>query len=577
MKNPAIGRTRSPTSKSSTGDYVAIGIAYAEDAVADKKRKRYGRKIRKAARRFLRDLKRAQSKRPPFVWSPRQANRSCEFLECLPHVEGHWGSPTIKLHPAQIFFVIQLFGFRNHDGGRRFTSALWAVARKNTKSTLAAGILLYCQSYENELGPQVVSAATTGKQARIVFNIAKRMVERTDAMREALSLEPFAHSIVSYDNGGAFVPINAKASSQDGLNPSHVGLDEIHAHKTHDLLNVLRSAAGARRNPLFLYTTTEGYENPGPWGELRTFAERVLDGVIEADHFLAVLYTIDDDDDDFDERAYIKANPLIDVNPILLTEIRKEAIEARAMPGRLAEFRIKRLNRRAAAANAWVNLTRWSKCNGAVPLDKLVAARCWASFDLASTRDLTAWRLLWLLDDVYYTWGRFWVPADTVHQRTERGTVPYASWIERGFIEQTAGNVTDYSVVEARILEDCARFSPERIAYDEWNAGYLVNRLIDQDLPLEKFVQGTRSYNPAMKACEHAYMNGRLRHGGDPVLQWCAANVVPTTDANMNMKPDKKRSADKIDGMTALLMCFGLAEAHIEGDVAGFLANPVIA
>jgi phage terminase large subunit-like protein len=577
LKNPATGRTRSPTSKNSTADYVAIGIAYAEDAVADKKRTRYGRKIRKAARRFLRDLKRAQGKRPPFVWSPGQANRACAFLERLPHVEGQWPTPTITLHPAQIFFVVQLFGFRNHDGGRRFTSAIYAIARKNAKSTLAAGILLYCLCYENEVGPQVVSAATTGAQAWIVFNIARRMAERTEDLREAMALEVFARSIVSYDNGGMFRPINAKASTQDGLNPSHAGLDEIHAHKTHDLLNVLRSAAGARRNPLFLYTTTEGYENPGPWAELRTFSDRVLDNVIDAEHFLIVFYAVDDDDGDFDESAYIKANPLIDVNPILLTEIRKEAIEARAMPGRLAEFRIKRLNRRAASASAWVNLTRWRKCDGAVPLDELVGAPCWGAFDLASTRDLTAWRLLWLKDGVFYTWGRQWVPDEGVTQRTERGTAPYAAWVESGYVERTEGNATDYGIVEARILEDCARFSPQLIGFDEWNAGYLVNRLIDAGMPLEKFVQGTRSYNPAMKACEHAYMTGRLRHGGDPVLQWCAANLVPTTDANLNMKPDKKRSADKIDAMTALLMCFGLAEATEGGDVAGFLANPIIA
>jgi phage terminase large subunit-like protein len=488
-----------------------------------------------------------------------------------------WASPTIKLHPAQIFFVAQLFGFRTHDGGRRFTSALWAIARKNTKSTLAAGILLYCQCYEPEVGPQVISAATTGQQSRIVFNIAKRMVERTEDMRDGLALEVFANSIASYANGGSFRPINAKASTQDGLNPSHVGLDEIHAHKTGDLLNVLRSAAGARRNPLFLYTTTEGYQNPGPWGELRTFAERVLDNVIEADHFLVVFYALDDDDDDFDEHAYIKANPLIEVNPILLTEIRKEAIEARAMPGRLAEFRIKRLNRPAAAASTWINLTRWRRCDGRVPLDELIGCPCWAAFDLASTSDLTAWRLLWQREDQWYTWGRFWVPSEATAQRTERGTAPYAAWIAAGHIEQTEGNVTDYAVIESRILEDAARFSPRLIAYDEWNAGYLVNRLMDQQLPLQKFVQGTRSYNPAMRACERVYMTGNLHHGGDPVLQWCAANVVPTTDSNMNTKPDKKRSADKIDGMTALLMCFGLAEAQSEGDIAGFLANPIVA
>jgi hypothetical protein len=160
------------------------------------------------------------------------------------------------------------------------------------------------------------------------------MVEQTPDLREAFGLEARANAITRVEVGGSFKPINAKASTQDGLNPSHTVLDEVHAHKTHDLLNVLQSAAGARANPLWLYTTTEGYETPGPWPELRHFARQVLEGVIEADHFLALYYAVDEKDDDFDEAAWPKANPLMDVNPLLLAEIRKAAIEAKAMPGR---------------------------------------------------------------------------------------------------------------------------------------------------------------------------------------------------------------------------------------------------
>ncbi len=542
-------------------NYVQIAIDYAKSILADKKGKENGNLIRQAAKRFLDDLKRAKAKRAPFVFDEWHACDPCDFIEKLPHVEGVWETPNIVLHPSHIFFLVQLFGFRNKDGSRRFTSALFAVARKNAKSTLASAILLYCECCENEPGAQIISAATTGSQARIIFNVAKRMAEKTADLREAFGLECWANAISRVETGATFKPINAKASTQDGLNPSHVGLDEIHAHKTSDLLNVLTSAAGARRSPLWLYTTTEGYANSGPWGDLRHFAKQLLNGVFgnTADHFLVVFYAVDDDDGDFDEAAWKKANPLHDANPHLLTAIRKESVEAKAMPSKLAEFRIKRLNRPSASAEGWIDLLKWKACAGAVDLSFLEGKQCWAAIDLASTRDLTAWRLLWLVDGVYYTWGRFWVPKAAVAQRTERGTIPYASWVEAGKIQQTEGDVTDYAEVEKDILADCQRFNPKQIGFDAWNATDLVNRMVSSGQPMVKFIQGPKSYNPAMKACETAYISGKLRHGGDPVLAWNAANLVPRRDENLNMAPDRKRSAEKIDGMVALLMCFGLA------------------
>jgi len=321
-------------------DYVAIAKDYAKKAIADKKRKKHGLLIQQAATRFLEDLKRAKTAECEFYFDAKQANKPCWFIELLPHVEGKWNSAGIELHPAQVFFIVQLFGFRNKiTHQRRFTSALYATARKSGKSTLSAAILLYCLCCENEQGAQVMSAATTFQQASIIFNIAKRMCEVESDLREHYGLECFSKSILRHPIGGFFQPVHAKASTQDGLNPSHVGLDEIHAHKTPDLLNVLQSAAGARANPLWLFTTTEGYTNPGPWSEIRMFAKRLLNGIFKdtADHFLVVFFAIDEEnktlgivaDDEFNEKCWIKANPLIEVNPHLLTAIRKEAIEAK--------------------------------------------------------------------------------------------------------------------------------------------------------------------------------------------------------------------------------------------------------
>lgn len=470
------------------------------------------------------------------------------------------------LHPAHVFLLVNLFGFRKPDGTRRFTTLLYAVARKNAKSTILAGILLYCQLAEDEVGPQVVSAATTGAQARIVFNIAKRMVEQTPDLRAAFNAEAFANAIASYDNGGTFKPINSKASTQDGLNPSAVGVDEVHAHQTHDLLNVLRSAAGARTNPLFAFTTTEGYENPGPWQELRTFAQQVMQGVIEADHFLGIIYALDPEDDDFDERAWPKANPLMDVNPLLLAEIRKAAAEAKGMPGSLAEFRIKRLNRPASTATGFIDLPKWNLCDKPVDLEKVRGLPCWGGLDLAATQDIVALVLIWLGDDgTIYVWCRFWVPSEAIKRREARGVTPYAGWAEQGLLTVVDGEVVDYDAIETEVVRVHREFGVTEFAFDPWNATQLVGRLIDQhSVPMIEFVQGFKSYHPAMQALQRAYVGGDLTHGGNPVLRWMASNLVAITDENNNLKPSKKRSADKIDGMCALMMALGISQVSAE-------------
>ena len=514
-------------------------------------------------------MERTKAPDAPYRFDGWHAADACGFIEKLPHVEGKWDTATIVLHPAHVFFVVNLFGFRKPDGTRRFSTGLLKIARKNAKSTLAAGILLYCQCCEDEPGAQLITAATTGSQARIVFNVAKRMVELTPDLREAFALEPFANSVARWQTGSSFKPINAKASTQDGLNPSHTALDEIHAHKTHDLLNVLQSAAGARKNPLWLYMTTEGYETPGPWPELRQFALLILEGQVQAEHFLVVIFELDDEegepgqpgyraaDDDFDESRWVKANPLIEVNKILLSKIREAAIEAKQMPGSLAEFRIKRLNRRSSTAKGWIKFQNWKACAKPVDLEYLAQYPCWGGLDLASTTDLASFRLLWKLDGVYYTWGRRWVPEHAVQQRTIRGTVPYAAWVGSGLLEQTPGEVTDHAVIEAAIVEAHGRFKIQSIGYDGWNAAQLVAKLKTSGVAMEQFIQGPKSYHPAMQEFERSYIAGHFHYGVDQVLTWCASNLIVRHDVNLNMAPDKKKAPDKVDDMVALLMAFG--------------------
>lgn len=546
-------------------DYVAIALAYARRVVADRKGTFTGKLIRQAAKRFLDDLKRAQKKSCPFYFDPWHAADPCDFIEKLPHVEGTWDKREIVMHPSHVFFVVNLFGFRKRkDKTRRFTRALFAVARKNAKSTLSAAILLYCQCCEDEAGAQVITAATTYDQAAIIFKVAKAMVERTPDLAEGFGLEVFSKAISRREIGATFKALHAKASTQDGLNPSHVGLDEIHAHKNADLLNVLQSASGARRSPLFLFTTTEGYENPGPWADQRRFAKETLAGVhshADTDHYLFVYYAIDDEDEDFDEAVWPKANPLWDVNPHLQTAIRDEAAEAKHMPSKAAEFRIKRLNRPSSSATGHIDLHKWKRCDGAVNLDWLEGKPCTGGLDLASTADLTVFRLVWNVDGVIYTHAWRWVPESAIAQRTARGTVPYASWVAQGFLKQTEGDVTDYEIVEKDMAVVLERFRPTKVGFDSWNSEQLVLALQKHEIEgveFLKFIQGTKSYHPCIQALDVFYGGKNLAHGGDPVLGWCASNLVLKTDDNMNKAPSKKRSSEKIDDMCALYMAIGV-------------------
>lgn len=549
-------------------DYVRIALEYAWDAKRDKRRKKYCKWVRLAAIRFIRDLERAENDPDcSFYFDAWEANNPCDFIEQLPHVEGVWDDPTIVLEPWQIFNTVNMFGFRRRsDSFRRFNTVYLEVGRKNAKSTWAAGIALYCECCEGENGPQCFTAATTGKQARIVFNVAKKMVERTSDLEEAFDLNPMASSIVCHENGGFLQPINSKASTQDGLNPHFALLDELHAHPNRELFDVLKSARGARKNPFSVYITTAGYNNLGVCYEQRTIVTKILEGVIKGDHYYGIIYTIDEDDDEFDENCWGKPNPNLDVS-VQRDELRGYAEEARVSPDSLGEFKTKRLNVWTTAKGAWINIHVWEKCGSKINVEDLRDVPCYAGLDLAATQDFNAFVLLWDIDGKIIVYPRFYLPEDIVKPRTERGNVPFQTWADKGHILLTPGNVCDYAYIEKDIKEHLSKFNIQKIGYDEWNATDLTNRLFEDDAPLEGFRQGPKSYHPPMQDFSRKYKAGTFQHGNNPVLNWMASNLVARKDVNENMAPDRKNSQEKIDGMVAMFMAWGLMLGQDEDDV----------
>ena len=542
-------------------NYSELAKKYAQAAVADRKGKKYCKWVRLAARRFLNDLKRADRKRGwLYEFNDWHVTDVCSFVEKLPHIEGSWKTKTIFLEPAQVFWLANIFGWRKKsDNTRRFSNVYIEVGRKNAKSTFTAAVSLYCLTCEDEVGPQVIIGATTGEQAKKVFKPAQEMVKKDPQFRQAFKVEAWAKSIACYDNGGFIQTINAKSDTQDGWNP-HVGiLDELHAHKDRGLYDVIRSAFGSRKNPLMWIITTAGYNVQGVCYQQRTLVTKILEGVVDADHYFGVIYTLDDKDKDYDESTWIKANPLLGV-AVSLDEMRKYSVEAKNSPDSHGEFVTKRLNRWLRAASGHIKIRKWMDCTAEYTLDQLVDYPCWGGLDLANVSDLCSLRFLWELPDgQYYTWGRSYLPEEVIEPRTSHGNTPYLRWKKEGLIIATPGEVTDYEYIYRDITWALESFRVQGIAFDPWNSTDIVNRLLNDEAPMMMFRQGHASFNPAIKKLDRLYMTNAIGGLGNPVLSWCASNVVMRLDQNGNYAPDKKKSEEKIDEYVALAMAVGLS------------------
>lgn len=555
------GGTRAPKDR----DYVAIGRRYAEDVVAG--RIVAGKWARLACRRHLDDLRRADW---DYRFDPWHAADVCDFIEKLPHIEGEWATPTIKLEPPQVWILTTVFGWRRKaDGGRRYSSAYIEAARKFAKSTLTAGVSLYCLTCEGESGPQIVIGATTGEQAGKVFNPAKRMVQKTPALQSAFGLDTFARSISCEQNGGFIQPINAKGKTQDGWNP-HVGvLDELHAHPDRALFDVIKSAFGARKNPLLWIITTAGFDTNGVCYEQRTVATKMLEGIVPLDHLFAVIFTLDEKDDPFDEAVWVKANPLIGITP-QWAKMRADAADAKVSPREEGNFKTKNLNIWMSAASAWLNMVQWKECaDPTLSWEDFKGRDCWIGCDLADKDDITA-AVLAAFDDA----GRlifkpkFWLPEAVLKSPEHgegRGSAQYRTWAKGDDppLTLTPGDWVDHGEVEMLVREWVQKYSVRKITFDQFAAAQLMASRINEDLatpdnPLAQILhkKAANVTDPA-KDLEARVKSGptRLRHDANPVMTWMASNTCVARRRDETILPIKESemSPNKIDGIDALV------------------------
>ena len=548
--------------------YAALARQYTADVLAG--RIVAGKWTRLACQRQQRDLDRERDDPDwPYVFRLGAVQAICRFVEQLPHVEGKWPTPTIRLEPSQIFLLACLFGWRQKADvtRRRFTTLYWEMGRKGAKSTLMAAIALYHLLEEGEPGPQVICGATTGDQARIVFTIAAKMI-RAAAWLRARGLATFANSIMSLD--GSMKPINAKASTQDGLNPSCIILDESHA-QTFELYDVLKSAQGARANPLLLCPTTAGYDLLSVGYALRTTLTKILDGVFAAEHVFGVIYSLDDGDDWRDEQTWRKANPMLGVAP-LLEQLRRHCLDAQQTPGLEGEFRVKCCSEWQNAASTWLSMTAWDACaDPTLRLEDFAGHPCWIGADLAQRDDLAAVALLFERDGCLIAFVRNYLPAGVVLARA-RAVPEYRIWRDRGELVTLDGEIIDYNRVEADIRGWCQQFQVRDICFDEFGSLQISAALYNDGLPARTEPKRARTCTPPARELQTRVDHGLFRHDGNTCLRWQASNVVVTRGIDDSLVPKKeaKMSPHKIDAIDALVSAIGgwLRTATVEPNYA---------
>jgi phage terminase large subunit-like protein len=544
---------------------------YARDVV--KGRVMACRLVRKACQRHLDDLKHGAER--GLVFDAADAQFALDSFKILHHSKGEWAGQVLVLEPWQQFITWCLFGWKraknkrwvvvkgghreDQSGARRFQTAYIEVARKNGKSTWAAGIGLLLAFLDGEPGAEVYSAATKRDQARIVHGEAIRMVRKSPMLRKH-GVIAFKDNLHRTDTDQKYEPLGADTDSTDGLNVHGAIIDELHAHKTRAMWEILETATGARRQPMILAITTAGTNRQTVCWEKHEYTRQVLEGVVQDDAWFGIIFTLDKGDDWRDESTWMKSNPNLGVSK-KWSDMRPKSARARSMTSALNAFQQKELNVWVHGETKWMNMEEWRKCAGAVDalnLPEALAGRpCWSGLDLSTSVDITALVHVFPPLTEEEPWSvscRFWIPEDNLLERCKNDGVPYDQWQSEGFLEATPGNVIDYDWIFEQVEQDAEQFQVMEIPFDRWGASSVVQTLEKMNLKVIQFGQGYQSMSPPMKELERLVASHKIAHGNNPVLTWMADNLIARTDPAGNIKPDKQKSKEKIDGIVALLM-----------------------
>ena len=500
----------------------------------------------------------------------RKARRVIDFIQCLKHTKGEFHGKPFKLLPWQEKIIRDVFGTVREDDPtmRQYTTAYIEIPKKQGKSELGAAIALNMLANDGEWKAEVYSCASDRQQAAIVFDVAVDMVRQSPALMKRVKIIPSTRRMIYQPTGSIYQVLSSEVATKHGLNVSACIFDELHTQPTRALYDVMTQGSGdARRQPLWFFLTTAGTDRNSICWEVHQKALDILEGRKNDPRFYPVLFGLPDEADWTSEENWYRANPSLD-HTITIDKVRDAFRKAQETPADENQFRQLRLNQWVKQSVRWMPMDKWDECGGVVDPYALEGRACYAGLDLSSTSDLTALVLVFpptSEDEPYIALPFFWLPEETLSLRVRRDHVPYDQWAKRGFIQTTEGTVVHYGFIERFICELGERYNIREIAHDRWNATMMVQTLEDDGFTMVPFGQGFKDMSPPTKELMRIVLEHKLCHGGHPVLRWNMDNAYVRTDPAGNLKLDKEKSTEKVDGAVALVMALDRAQRNLNG------------
>jgi phage terminase large subunit-like protein len=497
------------------------------------------------------------------MFSKEKADRAVQFIELLKHTKGQWAGVQFNLPDWQKKIIREIFGTVKEDGSRQYRTVYIEIPRKNGKSELGAAIALYLLFGDGEKGAEIYSAAADRDQAAIVFHVASQMIRQAGALGKRSKIVDSTKRIVVPGTASYYRAISAEAATKHGYNASGIIFDELHAQPNRELWDVLTTSGGTRRQPLVVAITTAGFDRNSICWEQHLYAENVKKNIVTDPTFYPCIFSAPDEADWTDEKVWKECNPALgDFRD--LDEMRSLCEKAKQTPALQNTFRRLYLCQWTQQETRWMPIESWDASAGIVEAKDLEGEICYGGLDLASTNDIAAFVLVSPdSEGCYDTLPFFWIPADNIRERCLKDRVPYDAWIDAGYIEATPGNIIDDRYIKSRIKELGKQYDIREIAYDRWGAAQIVPELEDEGFTMIPFGQGFGSMAAPTSELMKLTLARRIRHSGNPVLRWMANNMVVKQDPAGNLKPDKGKSMEKIDGMVALVMALDRALRNI--------------
>ena len=485
------------------------------------------------------------------------ADYAVNFIECLCHTKGTWAGKPFELIDWQKRIIRDIFGTIKPNGYRQFTTAYVEIPKKMGKSELAAAVALLLTCGDGEERAEVYGCVADRQQATIVFDVAADMVRMCPALNRRVKILASQKRIVYTPTNSFYQVLSAEAYSKHGFNIHGVVFDELHTQPNRKLFDVMTKGSGdARMQPLYFLITTAGTDTNSICYETHQKAKDILEGRKIDPTFYPVIYGADEEDDWTDPEVWKKANPSLGIT-VGIDKVQAACESAQQNPAEENAFRQLRLNQWVKQAVRWMPMDKWDACAFKVTEESLRGRVCYGGLDLSSTTDITAFVLVFPPldeDDKYVVLPYFWIPEDTLELRVRRDHVPYDVWERQGFLQTTEGNVVHYGYIEKFIEQLGEKYNIREIAFDRWGAVQMVQNLEGMGFTVVPFGQGFKDMSPPTKELMKLTLEQKIAHGGHPVLRWMMDNIFIRTDPAGNIKADKEKSTEKIDGAVATIM-----------------------